>query len=62
MLLDCQSIGTLLALAHEFNMPALAVRMRRLLMLPRGFTYIEDQRPAKFPREGCSDLMKVRWT
>ena len=29
---DCRSVGPLLALAHEFDMPALTLRIKRMLL------------------------------
>ena len=51
-------MGVLLALAHEFDMPILTLRINRMLMLPAG--YLEDEMHATPPPDGCSDFMKVR--
>ena len=50
-------MGVLLALAHEFDMPALTLRIKRMLMSPDG--YIEDQARKNPPPDKCNDFMKV---
>ena len=57
-LLNCQTMGVLLALAHEFDMPALTLRIKRLLLPPAG--YLVDPTHANTPPANCSDFMKVQ--
>jgi len=56
-LLNCQTMGILLALAHEFDMPALTLRIKRLLLPPAG--YLVDPTHGKPPADNCTDSMKV---
>ena len=46
-------MGVLLALAHEFDMPGLTPRIKRMLLLPAGHAYAEDRKPVKLPTHSC---------
>jgi len=55
-------MGVLLALAHEFDMPGLTLRIKRMLLLPAGHAYAEDRKLVKLPTHSCLHLKRVRGT
>ncbi len=53
-------MGVLLALAHEFDMLALTLRIQRMLLLPAGHAYLEEhQKTTKLPLDARLSLKEV---